>query len=61
MYDRAPRNLTQAGESTTEHVGPGTYDADLPNVAKVRAGLHSTEIPIICYCLTVSLQVQVFL
>ncbi|XP_074648562.1 sperm-tail PG-rich repeat-containing protein 2-like [Tubulanus polymorphus] len=37
MYDRAPRWLSQPLCSTTEIVGPGTYDSDLPNNVKSRA------------------------
>lgn len=38
MYDRAPRHLTVASQSTDGAVGPGTYDAATASNAKFRAG-----------------------
>lgn len=37
MYDRAPRHLTVASQSTDGAVGPGTYDAATASNAKFRA------------------------
>ena len=38
MYDRAPRVVSQTVGSTAVHVGPGTYDANLPDPKKIRNG-----------------------
>ena len=38
MYDRAPRVVSQTCGSTAVHVGPGTYDASLPDPKKLRNG-----------------------
>ncbi len=38
MYDRAPRVVSTTVGSTTDHVGPGTYDALLGDPKKLRSG-----------------------
>ena len=39
MYDRANRDLVQICGSTNEQVGPGTYDNDVLDPKKLRAGV----------------------
>ena len=38
MYDRATRNISTVIGSTAEQVGPGTYDADVVDPKRLRAG-----------------------
>lgn len=38
MYDRAPRVVSQTVGSTTDHVGPGTYDFFVGDQKKLRTG-----------------------
>ena len=39
MYDRAPRDLVKPFGSTGLHVGPGSYDPDVPPKARFKAGM----------------------
>lgn len=43
MYDRAPRDIVKAIGSTSQNVGPGSYDADAPPKARFKAGKQSEK------------------
>ena len=38
MYDRAARDLVKLNGSTTQNVGPGSYDAGVPAKSRFKAG-----------------------
>ena len=49
MYDRAARDVTQKTGNTLDHVGPGTYDANVVDPKKIRSGKLQITVTVVIH------------